>query len=873
MAEPMHILFIEDNPADVELAARRLRKDGVAFVFEIVDSPATLIEALSTFRPDVVISDYAMPEFDGMDALRIALQHAPETPFIMLTGSVNEETAVECLNAGADDYVLKGNLARLAPAVLSALEKRHTRRERQRAVEALRTSEERFRAMIENSSDGVALVGADGTLEYSSPSATRVLGYPPASITGSNAFELIHPEDLESVKQLLGELAAAPGAARTAVFRARHTDGSWRWIETTARNAFSEPAVRAIVLNFRDITEQRQTSEALRRSEEKYRLIADSTSDGIFTLDLNGRFTYVSPRWLVLRGLSEQEVIGRHFSDVVLGEADRSRTREMFARGLAGESAPLHEVDVVTSEGRVISIELSTSNLYGPHGELTGRVGVFRDITERRQADQAVRRLAAAVEQAAESIVITDVDGSIQYVNPAFERITGYTKEEAIGRKPSMLKSGEQDQDFYRALWECIKRGETWQGRFRNRRKDGTLYEEDATISPIRNDSGAITSFVAVKRDITQEMALEMQLRQAQKMEAVGNLAGGVAHDFNNLLQALVSQVQVLRRQRHDPLKVDRVITALEDQVRRGASLTRQLLLFSRREVAKPELFDLNEVLRHTLKMLRHLVRENVALEAHLCSEPLMIKADHGEMEQVLMNLVVNAADAMPGGGRLEVSSSLHQPGQAGLTVKDSGHGIPEEIQKRIFEPFFTTKPPGRGTGLGLSVVHGIVMKSGGTIEVESDGKSGTTFRIALPLTSASGQKASEGKENALREGAGERILVVEDEESAREGLRDILISLNYQVTAVRTAEEADRLAAGPPFALLLSDVVLPGMSGLDLVSRLTKRWPELKVILMSGYADSHSIASLPGNRIRNFLQKPFDMSTLANEVHTALGK
>jgi len=514
------------------------------------------------------------------------------------------------------------------------------------------------------------------------------------------------------------------------------------------------------------------------------------------------------------------------------------------------------------------------SNLYGPDGELVGLVGVFRDITERKRADEERRRLAAAVEQAAESIMITDTEGRIQYVNPAFERITGYSSEEAIGQKPSILNSRKQDENFYATMWRTITSGETWQGHFVNKRKDGTLYEEEATISPIRNDSGAIVSFVAVKRDVTQEVVLEARLRQAQKMEAIGNLAGGVAHDFNNLLQALVTQVQVLRRQRHDPEKADRAMTALEQQVKRGAALTRQLLLFSRRETAKPERFDLDEVLRETVKMLRHLLRENVQLDTRLAAEPLTIEADRGEMEQVLMNLVVNASDAMPAGGRLEVRTRIEDAGHACLSVTDTGHGIPVAIRARIFEPFFTTKATGEGTGLGLSVVDGIVTKSGGSIEVASDGETGTTFRIVLPLAARSQpEKAADMVESTLREGTGERILLVEDEEAAREGLQQILQSLKYEVTAVRTGEDAKRLPSDPPFALLLSDVTLPGISGDELVPLLAERWPHLKVILMSGYANGKPLQSAAGARAVHFLQKPFDMNTLANEIHTALGE
>jgi signal transduction histidine kinase len=423
-------------------------------------------------------------------------------------------------------------------------------------------------------------------------------------------------------------------------------------------------------------------------------------------------------------------------------------------------------------------------------------------------------------------------------------------------------------------MWTTIARGSVWTGRLSNRRKDGSLYEEEMSISPVRDENGTIINYVAVKRDVTRELELQQQLAQAQKMEAIGRLAGGVAHDFNNLLQALISHVQLLRSRSNDPEKVEASSREMEQLIGHGASLTRQLLLFSRRETVKPERLDLNEQVREASKMLQRVVKDNIALRIELAPQHLHIDADRGQLDQVLMNLVVNASDAMPDGGQITIRTGATNRTRVWLSVKDTGVGIPEEIRERIFEPFFTTKGAGKGTGLGLSVVHGIVTRHGGQIEVESELGRGATFRVSLPAAGSGEFPAAKeaSQETAdLPVGKGERVLVVEDEELARKGLHEILASFNYKVVSVGSGEAAGSLPADPPFDLLLTDLMLPGVAGPQLAAGLKERWPELKVILMSGYTEDETIRSGVGDGTLRFLQKPFDMAALAREVRAAL--
>jgi PAS domain S-box-containing protein len=739
---------------------------------------------------------------------------------------------------------------------------------------ALRESEARFRTLIEKSTDFLVVLDVHGTIVSAGPSSIEVLGFPPEEMVGVGAFAFIHPDDVERVRQTFMGLRGQPGGTGRVELRARHRNGSWRVFDAVMRSLFDVPAVRGMVVNARDITERKQVEAAVQESEERYRQLVDSMQDVVFTLSVTGTVTSLNAAFERITGWSCSEWVGKPFAELVHPE-DLSLALDRLAKIFDQQPVSLFVVRVRARDGSWLDAEF-TGVAQLEDGRVIGGIGTARDVTQRRRETEERKRLAAAVEQAAEVIMVTDVGGAIEYVNPAFERISGYTASEVIGENPRILKSGKHDEAFYREMWETLRRGEVWSGHFVNRRKDGSLIEEDATISPVRDPSGKIAHFVAVKRDVTQEVALEQQLRQMQRLEAIGRLAGGVAHDFNNLLQAMLSQTQVIKNSSDDPRRVGTIVDELEQQVRRGAALSRQLLLFSRRETAKPERLDIREVVSGAAQLLRRLVRENIAFAVELADEPLPVVADRGQLDQVLMNLVVNAADAMSDGGRLVIRAGAGEGETVWLSVEDTGHGVPEEIRDRIFEPFFTTKGAERGSGLGLAVVHGIVTQHGGTIQVSDREGGGSVFRIQLPKVGAgeAGDRPSPRSEaDDLPHGGGERIVVVEDEIGAREGLVDLLTMLGYEVVAVGSAEEARRLPQEPAFDVLLSDLLLPDVSGAELARGFLERWPRLKVILMSGYTEDEAVRRGVGAGTLRFLQKPFDMRTLAREIRTAIAE
>jgi PAS domain S-box-containing protein len=488
-------------------------------------------------------------------------------------------------------------------------------------------------------------------------------------------------------------------------------------------------------------------------------------------------------------------------------------------------------------------------------------------------------RLVTAIEQADETAVITDQHGRIEYVNPAFERITGYTREEVVGRTPGVLKSGKHPPEFYAELWSQLREGKTWRGLFWNRRKDGSLYEEEASISPVFDAEGRVANYVAIKRDITRQRALEAQLRQAQKMESIGRLAGGVAHDFNNSLQAILGFCELLLagKAADDPERSD--LEFIHKSAKHASELTAQLLAFSRRQIIRPQTIGLNELVREQERMLRRVLGETILLAVVCDPADPPVRADVGQIRQVLVNLAVNARDAMPAGGTLTLRTRAHdEPGADGapgsrwvcIDVSDTGTGMSEEVQAHLFEPFFTTKPLGQGTGLGLSVVDGIVKQHGGRVEVKSAPGEGTCFTVFLPRVAC--EEDAEGAAAADTRAApppsmGRRVLLVEDEEGPRRFSVRVLREHGFDIEEATDLAAARARSEAGPFDLLVSDVILPDGSGAEFARDWAERHPGGRVVLMSGYAQDRIQADDFKRRGFVFLAKPVSVQALLEAV------
>ncbi len=669
----------------------------------------------------------------------------------------------------------------------------------------------------------------------------------------------------------------------------KYPDQSQHWISVTKvpiRDAAGK--IVGLVGISRDITDRIQAEEALKESEERYRNLIEQSNDAIYLL-FNNRFEIINRRFTEMFGITLEEANSPDFNFLQL-VAPKSIPflQERIRRQQRGEKLePIYEFTAIDKSGNEIDCEVSVSYIKYKGGVATQ--GILRDITERKRAERQLSRLAAVIEQSSETVVITDVDGNIEYVNPAFEKTTGYTLEEVLGQNPRVLKSGHQDEQFYRELWETITSGNIWKGSFINRKKDGTLYYEDATIFPIKDRNGNIINFAAVKRDVTPERMLEEQVRQAQKMEAIGKLAGGVAHDFNNLLTVINGYCELLQTKIKPNQPFYREIELIRRAGERASALTSQLLAFSRRQVIQPEVLNLNRVVAATEKMLRRLIGEDVELITVLEPNLKSVKIDPVQVDQVIMNLAVNARDAMPQGGKLTIeTANVHldeeytrahlgaRPGDyVMLAISDTGVGMDHEIQKHIFEPFFTTKGKGKGTGLGLSTVYGIVKQNNGFIWVYSEPGKGTTFKIYFPQVEEDSQTSDSQLDEISDLRGDETILLVEDDDGVRELAQITLRESGYQVMVARNGNEALRLLDGhpEPIHLLLTDVIMPEMSGRQLAEKVLRKRPDIKVLYMSGYTYNAIVHHGVLEEGTEFIQKPFNAQNLLRKVREVLQK
>ncbi len=510
-------------------------------------------------------------------------------------------------------------------------------------------------------------------------------------------------------------------------------------------------------------------------------------------------------------------------------------------------------------------------------------------VTERRQAEEINTRLVAAIEQSAETIMIADAEGLIIYVNPSFETTTGYRREEILGRNPRILQSGKQNAAFYRGMWALLTAGETWRGHMVNKRKDGTLYEEDATISPVLDEAGKIINYVASKRDVTHQTQLEVQLRQAQKMESVGRLAGGVAHDFNNLLMGIMGYAELCRDEIAPGHRIREYLDEIILGTQRSADITRQLLAFARKQTIAPITLDLNDAVGGMLKMLRRLLGEGVKFSWRPGANLGSVKLDPSQIDQILVNLCVNARDAIAGVGEiiLETGSAAvdavycagHPEAIPGayvfLTVSDDGCGMDKETLAQVFEPFFTTKGVGEGTGLGLATVYGIVKQNNGFIYAYSELGKGTMFKIYLPQIASEIIAATVSSKTEVPCGRGETILLAEDEKSLRVTCGLILKALGYEVLVAESPAEALKLIGQYPgeIHVLLTDVVMPGMDGRQLAQHISVLKPGVKVVFMSGYTADVIVERGVLDEGVQFLSKPFTRDDLAHKLREVLGE
>jgi len=874
---PIEILMLEDNPRDAELAMRELRREGIEFNAKRVWTEAEFLAGLRNPALDLILADFQLPSYDGLSALNLARKERPKVPFIFVSGTLGEETAVDAMHHGAADYVLKQKLARLGSSVQRALRQAEEHKLIAQMAQRLTENEKRYRQLFGGIKSGVAVYEVRGDGEdfvfkdfnaaaerienvkkeqllgksvtevfpgirqmglldvfqrvwktgapehhpaslyregsgvswrenyvYKLPSGELVVVYddvterkqseekvkiseerlrqaldagqmgaweldlvsgtswrtlrhdqifgytsPPAEWNYEILLQHVVPEDLELVKRCFAQaLATDRLSLECRIGRPGQTP---RWVAIQGRVHRNEKGERVRMMGtVSDISERKLMEKVLRESEQRFRLLADNASDVIWTLDTSGRLNYVSPSVQRLLGYTPADVLSRGM-DQILTAASAMAARKRLGGILLKLQTGKHvretfELNYIRKDGWPVWCEVSCSGMFDPSSEFMGIVGVSRDISERKRAEANLQRLATAIEQARETVVITDTEGTIQYANPAFEKITGYSCAEAVGQNPRVLKSGKHDAAFYQQMWNTLNRGEVWHGRFINKKKDGTLYEEDATISPVRDASGRISSYIAIKLDVTQEVVQEAQLRESQKLESIGTLAGGVAHEINNPINGIMNYAQLIAKRLAADSPLREYATEIMKETDRVSLIVRNLLAFARQEKREHELANVSDIVKTSLSLIQTVMRhDQITLAVDIPKDLPKVKCHSQQIQQVLMNLLTNARDALnekyPGYNEEKIiritAGLIKKDGKPWIrmTVEDRGPGVPQEVGGRIFDPFFTTKLGKGGTGLGLSISHGIVKDHGGELHFETEIGHHTRFHLDLPVT------------------------------------------------------------------------------------------------------------------------------------------
>lgn len=880
--EPIRVLLIEDSKTDGRLIEIMLgESEFSSYELKQAHDLATGLNLLSTFDFDVILLDLGLPDSQGLETISSTAEQAVGIPIIVLTGLHDEELAMKAAREHVQEYLVKGeiNSDLLEHAINYAIARKQTEDE-------LRESREEWKGMFLSISDSVLILSPSHEILFANPASEKITGLTLDELTGRLCHEIFHESDAPPEECPMTRLLASE-QPQTMEMEMQVVSGSF--LVTVAPLFDSQGKLSRVIHIAKDITERKQAEREIRESESKYRSLFESMSEAFayhrMIYDDDGRpsdfeFLEINKAFEEFTGLKENDVIGSRVTDLIPGirEADPDLIR------IYGE---------VASTGKEVSFDLYFEPLkkwywisaYSPKRDYF--VVVFNDVTERKMTEENLRRseekYRTLFEESKDVVFISSSEGRFLDINAAGMELFGYfSKEELL--KVDMARDIYEDPAEGKAFQQQLEdKGFVKDHEIQMVKRDGARLHVLVTATAETDESGNIITYRGILHDMTEHRILEQQLLRAQRMESIGRLAGGVAHDFNNFLTAVVGYIDMAMMELGEDSEACNDLAEARRAAERAANLTRQLLLFSRRETMDLKPVSLNAVISDLLKMLSQLLGEKYEVLVNTDRDLWPARADIGHLEQVLMNLCVNARDAMPDGGTITIKtvnasinkkySELHSGACAGkfvhLSVTDTGVGMDDETISHIFEPFFSTKEAREGTGLGLSVVYGIVNQHGGWVEVNSAPNAGSTFDIFIPAIAAESEEAGDVSPTPEELGGhGEKILLVEDEEAIRGLALKVLEKNAYKVVGAGNAHEAMALyhEDGGDFQLVFSDVVLPGDDGISLVERILSENPGIGVLLTSSYSEESDWEKIHKQGY-SFLQKPYSSHDLLKAI------
>jgi PAS domain S-box-containing protein len=889
MKTHLQVLIVEDSEDDMLLTVRELRRGGYTLDYVRVDTALEMTTALDRQSWDLAIADYTLPEFSGPAALEILQNRHLDLPFIIVSGTIGEEVAVGAMKAGAHDYIIKGNLTRLVPAVARELreaEERHKRHLAETALRAreseLRESEARYRLLFESNPHPMWVFDVETLMFLAvNPAAIEHYGYSEAEFMTMTIADICPPQDIDRSKPDRSSFNSAQKFVE--VWKHHKRDGSSIDVEVQIQNC-SFAGKQASLLSIHDITDRLKAEQELYIQSSAL----ESAVEGISKLDANGCYSIVNAAYAGILGYSPAEMVGMNWIVTIHAE-DRSKMLTAYQYMLEHGKVEV-EARGIRKDGSSFYKQLVMVAAYDKNHHLTGHHCFSKDITERQQIEALISEQAALLDVATDAITVRDLNHNILFWNKGAERIYGWEKASALGKKAVELlfSPGEPRAQFDEIQAILLREGQ-WQGELQHISKDAKKLVLEARWTLVRDEAGNPKSILTVSTDITAKKQLEAQFLRAQRLESLGTLASGIAHDFNNILTPILAGTQLIPlRLTHLDSRTQQLLNMMENSAKRGADLVKQILAFASGVEGKQVSLQVRHLLAEVLQVARQTFPKTTIISRDIPETDIWtVSADPTQLHQVFMNLCVNARDAMPEGGMLSVvvanqlitaaDTCLHVDAKIGayvtISIRDTGTGIPAETLDRIFDPFFTTKEQGKGTGLGLSTVLGIVKNHQGFILVDTEVGRGTEFKVYLP---AIGDAAiPEIRELILLAGDGESILIVDDELFIQQVTQTVLEEYNYRTLVASDGLEAIDLYVKHRdcIRVVLMDIMMPTMGGLTAIETIQQIDPHVKIVATSGLGTETQVERLTGMGVKAFLAKPYTAKELLDTLQKVLDR